>query len=472
MSRRLDPVDVVVVGAGAAGLAAAAAVTALGARVLLVADGEPGGDCTWTGCVPTKSLLEAAAAGVDLATAVAHARRVVARVARTENETALAEAGVPVLRGRATLLPDDGSGTARLALADGTSLRPRLGVVLATGSRPEAGGLPGGTDTRDADVVPTDGLLDALERRPAERHGAVVVGGGPSGVEVAQILARLRAASTVRLVERAPTVLPGFGAAAGPVAASLGSDGVDVLTPTDASAAPDISRGDLVVLAAGRRPVLDVLGPPADGCAGVDVGPAGISVDPAMRTSRASVVAAGDVTGLQPSTSVAAATGRVAAATLLGVPATFDPTWAPRTVYTDPEVAAVGDLSGSVPGTDRRSVRVPFSRLDRALAADVPRQAQDPPGHRWVKGCFASLVVRRHEDGSWRGGGVVAGALVVGPHAAELVSEVAVAGRSGLDVATWVGGVEGLGAVAGMHAYPSWSWVWTLAADQLLRRRP
>lgn len=464
-----DRADVVVVGAGAAGLAAAAALVALGADVLLVTDGEPGGDCTWTGCVPTKSLLEAAAGGLDLRAAVAHARRVVTRVARTENETALATAGIPVLRGRVRLLPDEGSGSPRLALAGGTTLRPRVGVVLATGSEPWRDVLAPGTDTSDADLVTTDGLLDALDRRRSDPRCAVVVGAGPSGVEIAQVLARLRAAHTVRVVERAPTALPGFGSAAAPVAASLAADGVDLVTSADPTTAPSLLHSDLVVLAAGRRPVLDVLG--TDGHAGVDVGRAGITVDAGMRTSRAGVVAAGDVTGLQPSTHVAAATGRVAAATLLGVPATFDATWAPRTVYTDPEVAAVGELPGTVLGPSRRTVRIPFSRLDRALAADLPPQTDGPPGHRWVRGCFASLVVRLHADGSWRGGGVVAGALVVGPHAADLVSEVAVAGRLGLDVATWVGGAPGLGAVSALHPYPSWSWVWSLAADDLLTRR-
>lgn len=456
---------VVVVGGGAAGLAAAAAVRAAGVPVTLVSEGPLGGDCTWHGCVPTKSLIEAAAAGADARAALVHARAVVARVARGESEHALASVGVGVVRARATL----GAGPT-LRLPDGV-LRPGRGVVLATGSRPTPlDGLPVGEDVDGRLVCDTDGWLDGLDEHLARggdgvgRDGGgrdvVVVGGGPSGAELAQALARLRAAGpggTVTLLERGPDLLPGLPGAGPVMAASLRADGVRVATGADgARVRAAVAGAGLVLLAAGRSPVLDVLGPGA----GVLVRDGAVVVDAAMATSAPRVGAAGDVVGLSPSTHVAVATGRVAAAGLLAgpgeAPPAFDPTWVPRVVWTDPQVAAVGRAPGP-PGA--RTVRVPLSRNDRAPAAAVPGRPDR------ARGGFAQVWAEGEE-----GGGRLVGAVVVGPGAAETVAEVALVGRLGLTAEEWVGGRVGLGGLSAHHAYPAWSWTWALVADRLLAR--
>jgi pyruvate/2-oxoglutarate dehydrogenase complex dihydrolipoamide dehydrogenase (E3) component len=460
-------VGVVVVGGGAAGLAAATTAAAGGVAVTLVSDGPLGGDCTWHGCVPTKALLEAAAAGLDATGAVAHARSVVARVARTESASVLEGVGVEVVRSRARLRPTDAG--VQVVLGDGSLLAPDLGVVLATGSRPRGATGVGLPDPLPADcrVVTTDGWLDGLTAHLAAGDGdpgpVVVVGGGASGTELAQALARLGVAGDrpVLLLERTPGLLPGLAGAGAVVERSLREDGVEVVTgPGAESMASRVGPGTLVLLAAGREPVLDVLGPARDAVATTA---AGIVVDPAMRTSLAGVVAAGDVTGLQPSTHVAAATGRVAAATLLGRDVGFDATWAPRVVYTDPEVAAVGQVPGP-PGT--RELRVPVSRTDRALLASLP----DGRSRYRSRGGFAQVWVGPEADGGTAHGGRFVGALVVGPHAGELVSEIALAGRLGLTVEQWSGGVSGIGAVSAGRAYPTWSWWWDAVADGLLGR--
>ncbi len=475
---------VVVVGGGAAGLAAATTVRAGGAQVVLVSEGPLGGDCTWHGCVPTKSVLEAAAAGLTAEDAFAHARAAVARVARTESESALRGAGVDVVRQRARLLPG-----ARVRLDDGTLLDPSLGVVLATGSRPVGAdglglGLPSGCA-----VATTDGWLDAVEahlvRTRAGRGGpVVVVGGGASGAELAQALARLGVAGPhdVVLLERRDSLLPPHAAAGSVLASSLAADGVRVVTGADADRVrATAGPGSLVLLAVGRQPVLDGLGDDA-----VLRGPAGVLVDAAMRTGADRVCAAGDVTGLRPSTHVAVATGRVAAATLLGRVAAFDARWVPQVVYTDPEVASVGDTGasgrdGATDGGDRpagdatrgglvtRSVRVPLSRNDRAVAAGLPQRRV------WTRGGFAQVWVRgtvdpAAPDGPLVGGGRLSGALVVGPHAGELIGEAALVGRLGLTVEQWGGGQVGLGGVSAHHAYPTWSWLWEAVVDRLLGR--
>lgn len=470
------PAGVVVVGGGAAGLAAATTARAGGAQVVLVSEGPLGGDCTWHGCVPTKSVLEAASAGLGAEDAFAHARAVVARVARTESEHALRGAGVEVVRQRARLLPG-----ARVRLDDGTVLDASLGVVLATGSRPVGADglgldLPGGCT-----VTTTDGWLDAVEahlvRTRAGRGGpVVVVGGGPSGAELAQALARLDVTGPhdVVLLEREDSLLPPHPAAGSVLASALAADGVRVVTGAD----PDRVRtaavpGSLVLLAVGRQPVLDGLRDDA-----VVRGPGGVVVDAAMRTGADRVCAAGDVTGLRPSTHVAVATGRVAAATLLGRPATFDARWVPQVVYTDPEVAWVGDTgtsgpAGGDPPTEgrlvSRSVRVPLSRNDRAVAAGLPQRRVCTRGgfaQVWVTGTPDPAA----PDGPLVGGGRLSGALLVGPHAGELVGEAALVGRLGLSVEEWSGGQVGLGGLSAHHAYPTWSWLWEAVVDRLLGR--
>lgn len=479
---------VVVLGGGAAGLSAATATAAAGVGVTLVSEGPLGGDCTWHGCVPTKSVLEAAAAGRGAEEALAHARAVVARVARTESETVMRRAGVQVVRARGRLHPG-----ARVRLDDGTWLEPTLGVVLATGSRPRSAEQLGLDLPDGCTVSSTDGWVDAVQAhlvRTGQGHGGpvVVVGGGAGGVELAQALARSAAAGHhgVHLVERTASLLGGFGAAGPVVAASLAADGVQVLTGAHAERLRAVAGpGALVLLTAGREPVLDAVADDA-----VRHGPTGVVVDAAMRTGADRVCAAGDVTGLRPSTHAAAATGRVAAATLLGRSATFDATWVPQVVYTDPEVAVVGTLgddlgAGSAGGAGpdgqvARSVRVPLSHGDRTLAAALPGG-----GRAWTRGGFAQVWVSGTpvpssargsagdpgtRPGPLVGGGRLTGALLVGPGAGELVSEVALVGRLGLTVERWSGGQVGLGGTSAHHAYPTWSWLWEAVTDRLLGR--
>ncbi|MFC5381075.1 FAD-dependent oxidoreductase [Aquipuribacter nitratireducens] len=436
--------DVVVVGGGAAGLAAATTARAGGLSVVLVAAGPLGGDCTWHGCVPSKALLEAAAAGLGAGDAVAHARACVERVARLESPTVLGAAGVEVVRDRVVLRT---GGAVPEVVGTDRRWRPGRGVVLATGSRPVAAPawVPGGVRS-----TTTDGWLDALDAHlhtSGERAAVAVVGAGPGGVELAQALGRLGLAVTLH--ERAEWVLPGLPPAVGEALGRvLTADGVDVRT---AAVTPSVPADALVLLATGRRPVvppLEDVGHP-EGATLLVRDDGAVAVDDALRTSVPGLLAAGDVTGLQPTTHVAAAHGRRAAATLLGVsvPEAGAVRWAPRVVWTDPEVAAVGDLDGP------RHARVPLSRVDRALLAGVG--GRRPTG--WVE-VWADADLR------------LRGALLVGPRAGELVAEAALVGRLGLTVPEWVAGAEGLGGTSPHHAYPSWSWVWREATDRLLGR--
>lgn len=128
--------DLVVVGAGAAGLGAARAARRRGAAVAVVSDGPPGGDCTFYGCVPSKTLIESARQGLDFPAATARVRHTVAAVAATEDADVLDQEGIGVLQGRAGL-----AGPGRVVV-DGQVLEARR-VVLATGAGPLIPPVPG-----------------------------------------------------------------------------------------------------------------------------------------------------------------------------------------------------------------------------------------------------------------------------------------------------------------------------------------
>ena len=514
--------DLIVVGGGAAGLAAVRTGLWAGADVALVTDGPIGGDCTFTGCVPSKTLIAAAAAGLGFGEAMDRVRAVVERIAATESAEVWRQRGVAVLEGRARLMthdtvavddrrvtasriviaagsrpaippieglagtngptgPDSGSPangpdlagsggpTDRIGLADSVGLA--VGPELAdSGGPPGVGGLAGGA------VLTTDTLFE-LESRPVSLG---IVGGGPTGCEMAQALARLGV--EVRLFEAADRVLPTEEAEASSiVAAALTADGVQVQTSApvtglgvggSASATgaglevqtsgPITGVGDSasepvtgaapggsgvtvragsqsvaverLLLAAGRVPADNGLGLAE---LGVKLDRRGwVVTDARLATSIKGVYAAGDVTGRTALTHAADEMGRLAAANALGrgPRGRFREDWIPQVIFTDPEVARVGAVEADAPSRSRVAY-LPLAEVDRAVVADrTDGYVKIIAGPR--------PVVRR------LGGGRVIGATVVAARAGEMIAEVALAMRTR--------------AFAGRlaqtaHAYPTWS---------------
>ncbi len=235
------PWDLLVVGGGTAGLVGATTAAGLGARVLLVERDRTGGDCLWTGCVPSKALIAAASVAaqardgsrygvrvtgveVDLAGVMAHVRRAVRTIAPVDSPEALESAGVRVLAGD---LRFTGDGEAEV---DGAAVRFRQALV-ATGSAPALPDLPG---LVDADPL-TSETVWGLETLPAR---LVVLGGGTIGCELAQAFARLGAG--VALLEVGPRLLLGEDpAAAAVVERALVADGVRVVTGATPTAVAD-----------------------------------------------------------------------------------------------------------------------------------------------------------------------------------------------------------------------------------------
>lgn len=433
MTHAVGVIDLLVVGGGTAGLVAARTAASLGASVLLVERDRTGGDCLWTGCVPSKSLLAAAAAAaevgaatrfgvhvdglrVDFAAVMVHVRAAMAAIAPADSAAALRTAGVRVVEGTARFL-DPGS-----ADVDGTVVRFRQALV-ATGSRPELPPIPG---LREAAPLTTDTVWDLTEL-PGR---LAVLGGGTIGCELGQAFARLGAVVTI--IEAAPRLLAAEDADASQVVtAALRRDGVDVRTgvPVTAVDGGDVVLAggervpaDVVLVALGRRPDSRDLGLEN---AGVVLDERGfVVVDAHLRSSNPRVWAAGDITGHPQFTHVAGVHGATAAANaVLGLRRTAEVRAVPRVTYTSPEVAAVG-LGADAPGVSVRTVQ--HDDVDRAVTEG-----------RTVG--FTRLVLdRRHR---------VVGATVVGPRAGETLAELTLALRHRLTVQD---------LASSMHPYPTW----------------
>jgi len=429
--------DLIVIGGGAAGLGAARAGADAGARVLLVSEGEIGGECTFTGCVPSKTLIEAAARGATFPAAMTAVLHAVAAIAATETPEALAADGIEVLRGRAMFT------SSREIGVDGHVLRAR-GFVVATGSQPA---VPPVSGLAGVDYLTNETIFDL-----GELPGALaVLGGGPVGCELAQAFARL--GSQVTLIEAAPRLLPAADPEASRVLAEVfRAEGISVRTGVAAAHVKDGGKGvvvtlpggeeltaDRLLVATGRGPVTGRLGLQAAGIRQDERGC--ILTDRHLATTAAGIYAAGDVTGRMPFTHAAFAMGRLAARNALrrpwSPPGSFATGAIPWVVFTDPEVAQVG-LTETQAARSRPGARVaylPMSEADRAVTAAR------------TDGFVKIIAGRRHILGD-TGGGRVLGATIVAPRAGEMIHEPALAMRAGL--------FTGRLAQA-THAYPTWS---------------
>lgn len=441
-----EPWDLLVVGGGTAGIVAAKTAARLGARVVLVEEHRTGGDCLWTGCVPSKSLLAAAdvaaaARGggrfgidvgevrVDLARVMDHVQAAIRHIEPHDSPASIEEVGAQVLAGRVRLT---GPTSAEVRHPDGTSTPLRFRhAVLATGAAPAVPPIPG---IEHVDVLTSDTVWDLRE----DPGRLVVLGGGAIGCELGQGFARLGV--DVAVVEGADRLLPAEDpAAAAAVTRALVADGVEVRTGASVErvrpgASPSsgvlLLKGgaevpfDRLLVAVGRRPRTDDLGLDA---AGVEVDDRGyVHVDDRLTTTNPRIRAAGDLTGHAQLTHVAGSHGSLAASNaVLGLRRTVDPV-VPRVTYTQPEVASVGVGTA----TDRdgiRVVRLPHTDVDRAVAEDRTDG-------------FTALAL----DAKGR----LVGATVVAPRAGEMLAELTAAVRRG-DRPRDLGGV--------IHPYPAWS---------------
>lgn len=381
--------DLIVVGAGSAGFSAAITASEQGAQVALLGHGTIGGTCVNVGCVPSKTLIRAVEA--------VHHANAASRFAGVEGSARVADWGALVAQKDALvaglrqakyadLLPAYNNvayheGQARLVEGGVEAGGQRLAserIIIATGTRPAGPAIPG-----IADVSPLDSTA-ALSLAVLPRS-MIVLGGGYIGAELAQIFAR--AGVKVTLVFRSrllPEAEPEIGTA---LAGYLTEEGITVLggltydsvRRTDEGGValtvvkggrPEVIAAERILAATGRAPNTEHLGLAE---AGVAQSPTGaILVDDRMRTSKAGVYAAGDVTGRDQFVYMAAYGAKLAAKNALnGDSLRYDNTAMPAVVFTDPQVASVGltEAKALAAGHEVRTSVLSLDNVPRALAA-------------------------------------------------------------------------------------------------------
>lgn len=376
-----DRYDIVIVGGGTAGLVSSAIAAGAGARVALIERERTGGDCLWTGCVPSKSLIAAAglahrmrhadAVGlgpvepqIDYARVMEHVSRAIATIAPHDSPERLRAAGVEVIEAHGRFVAPGRIEAAR------RTLRWRSAIV-ATGAQPIIPALDGLARVRP---LTTDTVWNLRELPPR----LIVLGGGPVGCELAQAFARLGARVTlVEMAER--LLLEDEPQASALIAERLQGEGVDLRLATRGAAVRagellldggEIVAFDRILVAAGRAPRTHDLGLDS---VGVTVDERGsVVADDRLRTSGRGIYAAGDVTGRLAFTHVAGHHARVAASNaLFHTRSRVSPT-IPWVTFTDPEVARVGLCEAQARerwGAGVRIAQFDYAGSDRAITA-------------------------------------------------------------------------------------------------------
>jgi pyruvate/2-oxoglutarate dehydrogenase complex dihydrolipoamide dehydrogenase (E3) component len=445
--------DLVIIGAGSGGLIAADFAVKLGARVALVEKDRIGGDCTWTGCVPSKALLKAAKIAHEVRTAGIYGiksgppatemtkvrdyvRSAIQGVYQFESPEELQRQGVDVLLGSARFI-----GPTSIEVADQIVHSKKF--LITTGARAL---IPPITGLSEVPFL-TYGQIFENDCLP---QNMIVVGGGPIGSELAQAYQRLGSLVTIvaerllpkedqdvrELMERV-FEREGIRFVKGR-AKSARKDGTKVVISTDGEEV----HGDLLLIASGRKPTVEGLDLER---AGVTYSGKGIPVDQQLRTNVRNIYAAGDVVGGQQFTHFAGWQAFQAVRNAL-LPASSSgfTDLIPRVTFTDPEVAQVGPTEEQARSKFGNNLKVRYTKLshvDRAVCEN------DTDG-------FIKIIAKSD--------GTILGATIVAARAGETLSEFIVAIKQRMKVADLAGTI---------HAYPTYSTgTQELAADMMIEK--
>jgi pyruvate/2-oxoglutarate dehydrogenase complex dihydrolipoamide dehydrogenase (E3) component len=462
--------NVVVIGAGTAGLVTAAGTAGLGGRVALIERNLMGGDCLNFGCVPSKALISSARLIQQIRDAEKwglpqqqpqfifervfdrmRARR--AKIAPNDSQERFESLGVDVFRGEARFV------SPHEVEVNGQTLRAK-NFVIATGSRAVIPKIEG---IEKVPYFTNETIFDELKEKP---ESMIVLGGGPIGCELGQALSRLGVKITI--VEYVPQIL-------GPEDVDVGqfmqqrfeAEGITVQHCTEAKRVsmqdgvitlkgnykpPGAAGGssvqftaDALLLAVGRCPMMKALNLEA---AGVKYTPNGVEVNDYLQTSQPHIYAAGDIANRLKFTHTADFTARVVIRNIL-MPVQFlrqklDCAIVPWCTYTDPEVAHVGlgEKEAKQEHVDYDLFVVRLEDVDRAVV-----ESEDAG--------FAKILTAKGSD-------KILGATVVAPHAGDLLHEFVLAMNAKI----------GLGKIASMiHAYPTFAELARKAGDKYNKTR-
>jgi len=458
--RKLHPADwknpeptgrynLVVIGAGPAGLVAAAGAAGLGAKVALVERHLMGGDCLNYGCVPSKALLKAAhrahqtGTAPDFAEIMEGLRQKRNDLAGHDSAARFAELGVDVFLGQGRFSGPD------TVEVDGRRLRFHR-AVIATGAR---AALPPVAGLKEAAPL-TNETLFSLEKLPAH---LVIIGAGPIGCEMAQAFRRLGA--QVTLVEMADRPLPNEDPdASAVITEQLRREGVDLILEARiekagqgngdkkiilrADGAERTLTADEILVAAGRSPNLEGLDLET---AGVAYHAKGIEVNDRLQTSNAKIYAAGDICSAWQFTHSADAMAKIVLRNALFFGRSKASALVmPWVTYTSPEVAHVGMTASeaAAQGDKVATFTARMAEVDRAVLEEE-----------------TAGFARVHAD---RRSGRILGATLVSAHAGESIGQMSMAIAAGLKMAD----IE-----ATIHPYPTQAEIWKRLAGLHLKTR-
>ncbi|MCP5271160.1 MAG: FAD-dependent oxidoreductase [Burkholderiaceae bacterium] len=454
--------NLVVIGAGAAGLVTSYIAAVVKAKVTLVEGHKMGGDCLNYGCVPSKALIKTATLvrqmrhspdygiakaewQLDFAQVMERVAKVIADIAPHDSVERYTGLGVDVVEGKATIVDP---WHVKIARANGgEQVLSTRAIVIATGAEPFVPPLPG---LKEVGCLTSDTLWN-LRTQPRR---LVVLGGGPIGCELAQSFARL--GSAVTQVEMAPRIMIREDEEVSAYARqALEADGVRVLTGHKALRCERDDQGKwLVVEADGaeqRLPFDELL------CAvgrvarlkGFGLEELGIptqrtvQVDEYLQTIYPNILAAGDVAGPYQFTHTAAHQAWFAAVNGLFAPFKrfkADYSVIPWATFIDPEVARVGlnEQEAKEKGVAYEVTRYGIDDLDRAIA--------DSSAHGWVK----VLTVPGKDR--------ILGVTIVGTHAGDLLAEYVLAMKHGLGLNKILGTIHTYPTLAEANKYAAGEW--------------
>lgn len=454
--------DFIVIGGGASGLTAAGMGANFGAKTLMIEADKLGGDCTWTGCVPSKTLLhaskiaanikEAAAFGhetakpLNISSVFKHVREVREEVYNEADDPDIfRKMGVEIEFGIAHFVD---SHTVAIQYEEKRSIKEVSGryILIATGSKPM---IP---PIRGLDDVPylTNESVFELEEQPGR---LTIIGGGPIGIEMAQAFQRLGTQVTVfdmqdrilandddelaaMLLKRLKKEGVKFQLSAAVHEITQNEDG-SVRVNAEVEGENITRDGDALLVATGRAANFQDLNLER---AGVQFSRSGITVSDRCKTNIRHIYAAGDVTGRYQFTHMSEHMAKVAASNaILKVPMKIDAKHVPWSTYTDPELAGTGATEKQLleEGVSFEIYRFPYSKVDRAIT--------DGDTDGLIK-IFAK---------KWNG--KILGASIYGKQAGDLIGEYALAMKNGVTLRNIADTI---------HPYPTYGLAVRRAADQ------
>jgi pyruvate/2-oxoglutarate dehydrogenase complex dihydrolipoamide dehydrogenase (E3) component len=458
--------NLIVIGAGSAGLVTAYIGAAVKASVTLVERDRMGGDCLNTGCVPSKALIKSAnvlhqtrhlveygidpvQAEPDFAAVMARIRRIIEKIEPHDSVERYRSLGVDARIGHARLVSPWEVEIEHEGHAQRLTARS---IVIATGARPVVPPIPG-LDELDAADCLTSETVWGLRARPAR---LLVLGGGPVGCELSQAFARL--GSAVVHVEMLDRLMSRDDAeAAALVAASLRSDGVDLRLSTRADrfaredgvnvvyVRSDTGESriefDKVLVALGRRANTEGLGLEA---LGIETrGDGTVATNEFLQTHFPNIYACGDVAGPFQFTHTASHQAWYAAVNgLFGVLRKFKADYRviPWTTFTDPEVAHVGltEAQARENDIDCEITRYDLADLDRAIADGNDRG-------------FVKVITRTGSD-------QLLGATIVGADAGNLIAEYVLAMKQKIGLNQLLGTIHVYPTLAEANKFAAGEW--------------